>query len=229
MRSSGACSTAGLALPALVAVIFNVTGCTSHQVPTVRITPRSDWADSEPIAARLTRQSPDRLTIHHAGVFDDGKTPGDQKMRNLLRFSLRDKPWGDVPYHFIIDRAGRIWEGRALHFAPDTNTGYDVAGHVGICVNGDLTRQPPLESQYRALVNLLVKLSADLNISDDRIAGHMDFSPGKTSCPGSLEQFIRDGTLHRNLAAVRRGKVFEFHAPPIPNETLENAATPTGG
>jgi hypothetical protein len=199
-----------LILPAVLGAFF--AGCSQHHVPDVQVAPRASWADAEPIADRLTKHTPERLTIHHAGVTDDGSVPGTQKMRNLLRFSQRDKPWGDVPYHFVIDRQGNIWEGRALQYAPDTNTGYDVTGHVGICVNGDLTKQPLLEAQYRALVDLLVKLSADWNIADEHIAGHMDFSPGGTSCPGALEHYIRDGTLQENMRVVRQGQRFSFIA-----------------
>ncbi len=177
------------------------------------ITPRSDWADREPFLDRLREHTPRRLTVHHAGVKDDGATPGPQKMRGLLRFSLMDKPWGDVPYHFVIDRQGDIFAGRDLGYAPDTNTGYDVNGHVGICVNGDLTTQPLLEPQYRALIALLAWLSADLHIPDTDIAGHMDVSPGTTNCPGVLKAYIHSGRLLEDLHNYRTTGTFTFVPP----------------
>lgn len=180
----------------------------------VRIVSRAEWADREPMLQRLQAHTPKRLTIHHAGVDDDGKTPGEKKMRGLLQFSQEQKPWGDVPYHFIIDRSGRVFEGRSVKWAPDTNTGYDTRGHIGICVNGNLTSQPLNESQYRSLIALLVDLTARLGLSDETIAGHMDASPGKTDCPGVLERFIRDGSIRKDMAAVRAGKRFAFTAPP---------------
>lgn len=182
-----------------------------NSLPELTVTPRGAWADAEPIADRLVEHEPRRLTIHHAGVLDDGATAGDQKMRNLLSFSLRDRPWGDVPYHYVIDRQGTVFEGRDSRYAPDTNTGYDVSGHVGICVNGDLTRQPLLEEQYRTLVDLLVVLTDRWNIPDERIAGHLDVSPGNTTCPGVLEQYIRDGSLIADMQSIRKGVRFEFH------------------
>ena len=191
------------------ACLFWLGGCGSP-VRDVAIVARAEWADQAPLAERLVEHTPTRLTIHHEGVFNDGSVAGDEKMRRLLRFSLRDKPWGDVPYHYVIDRQGRIFAARELRFAPDTNTGYDVDGHIGICVNGDLTKQPLVESQYRALVGLLVKLADELKIDDAMIAGHMDYSPGKTNCPGVLEQYIRDGTLVGDMRAVREGRDFDF-------------------
>jgi hypothetical protein len=194
----------------MITLLCAMTACRGPRLPELAIVPRADWADQQPLAERLVGHTPARLTVHHAGVLDDGSVPGDEKMRGLLRFSLRDKPWGDVPYHYVIDRQGNVFAARDLSFAPDTNTGYDVHGHIGICVNGDLTKQPLLEAQYRALVDLLVKLSAELAIPDGAIAGHMDYSPGKTDCPGVLQQYILDGTLLRDIRAVRRGREFEF-------------------
>ncbi len=199
-----------LRMVVVVAGLLAAVGCAPRKPPTVAIIPRSAWADAEPLTDRLVSHKPSRLTIHHAGVSDDGSVAGDEKMRRLLRFSLRDKPWGDVPYHFIITRQGEVFAGRAIAWAPDTNTGYDVAGHIGICVNGDLTTQPLLEVQYRQLVALLVRLTAELEIPDDAIAGHLDYSPGKTSCPGVLDQYLKDGTLLRDVAAARAGKLFAF-------------------
>lgn len=198
------------AIVALAVATSLTSGCAGHHVPDIQIVPRSQWADTDPVLERLVEHTPQRLTIHHAGVMDDGTVAGDEVMRRLLRFSLEQKPWGDVPYHFIIDRTGCIRAGRAMKYAPDTNTGYDVEGHIGICVNGDLTRQPLIESQYRSLVDLLVKLSADLDVSNDRIAGHMDYSPGKTACPGSLETYIKNGWLLEDMERVRLNLEYQF-------------------
>jgi hypothetical protein len=197
---------AGLAVVGLVAL----AGCAPRGRPTIDIIPRSAWATADPLADRLTTHRPTCLTIHHAGVADDGGVAGDEKMRRLYTFSTTQKTWGDVPYHYIITRQGEIFEGRSIRYAPDTNTGYSVDGHIGICVNGDLTTQPLLEVQYRQLVALLVHLTHELKIPDDAIAGHMDYSPGKTSCPGVLDRYLKDGTLLRDVRAARKGEGFEF-------------------
>ncbi len=204
---------AGLSLILLGLVPAWLTGCTEKRVPEVAIVQRAEWADTDPMFERLVKHTPKRLTIHHEGMMNDGSVPGDEKLRRLLRFSLKQKPWGDVPYHYVIDRTGCIRAARSMTFAPDTNTGYDVIGHITICVNGDLTKQPLLEPQYRALVNLLVKLSAELKIPDDQIAGHMDYSPGKTTCPGALETYIKNGWLVEDMEQVRKGRDYTFRVP----------------
>jgi hypothetical protein len=195
-----------------VAVVGMLAGCSNVHVPDVQIVARADWAkaDDTPVMERLVEHESNRLTIHHAGVMDDGSVAGDEKMRRLFNFSVKQRPWGDVPYHFVIDRTGCIREGRDLKYAPDTNTSYDTRSHLGICVNGDLTKQPLMESQYRSLVDLMVKLAADLDIPNDRIAGHMDFAPGETTCPGVLENYIKNGWLIEDMESVRTGKPYEF-------------------
>ncbi len=200
---------------ALIAVVFGsgmLVGCSGVHVPDVQIVARADWAgpDDNPVMERFVEHEPDRLTIHHAGVKDDGSVAGDEKMRRLYRFSVKQRPWADIPYHYVIDRVGCIREGRELKYAPDTNTTYDTRGHICICVNGDLTKQPLMESQYRSLVDLLVMLAADLDIPNDRIVGHRDAAPGETSCPGVLENYINNGWLIEDMESVRAGRPYEF-------------------
>ncbi len=189
-----------------------LAGCSGARIPDVQIVSRADWAgpDATPEMERFVEHDPDRLAVHHAGVMDDGSAAGPEKMRRLFKFSVNQRPWGDVPYHFVIDRTGCIREGRELKYAADTNTSYDTRGHICICVNGDLTKQPLMESQYRALVGLLVKLAADLDVPNDRIAGHRDAAPGETTCPGVLENYIENGWLIEDMESVRAGKPYEF-------------------
>ncbi len=196
----------------LVLAFGMLAGCSNLHVPDVQIVSRADWAgaDDVPMMERFVEHAPDRLTIHHAGVVDDGSVAGDEKMRRLFNFSVKQRPWGDVPYHFVIDRTGCIREGRDMIYAPDTNTSYDVDSHICICVNGDLTKQPLMENQYRSLVDLLVKLAADLDVPNDRIAGHKDYAPGETTCPGVLENYIENGWLIEDMENVRAGKPYEF-------------------
>ena len=65
-----------------------------------------------------------------------------------------------------------------------------------------------------SLVELLVKLSGELDIDDGSIAGHRDVSPGKTTCPGALEHYICDGTLLKHVRAARVGQSFSFEEKP---------------
>ncbi|MFL6077315.1 MAG: N-acetylmuramoyl-L-alanine amidase [Mycobacteriales bacterium] len=56
------------------------------------------------------------LTIHHS---DDGSPNGYAKsdvpriLRAIYRYNAVTRGWGDIGYNFLVDRFGRIWEGRA--------------------------------------------------------------------------------------------------------------------
>jgi N-acetyl-anhydromuramyl-L-alanine amidase AmpD len=126
----------------------------------------------------------------------------ETKLRNLQEFSMRDdfvtrwdkqkkkrkkikaKPaWGDVPYHFYIDSAGRIGEGRSMEFAGDTNTGYDTDGYIQIVVEGDFAQEQPGTQQLYALDDLVLWLADTYQMTPDDITGHADHA--ETDCPGA--------------------------------------------
>ena len=67
-------------------------------------------------------------------------------MRNLQRFSQKRErlasgkmkvAWADVPYHFVINAAGQIAQGRDINFAGDTNTNYNPKNHIQIVLQGN--------------------------------------------------------------------------------------------
>ena len=67
----------------------------------------TQWGARKPRKA-FRRHTPKRITLHHEGVFFDGSTPAPQYLRNVQRWSLDDRKWPDIPYHFLIDLKGTI-------------------------------------------------------------------------------------------------------------------------
>ena len=82
-------SSTGCGVFTFALLLAGLSGCEARRVPAVEITPRMEWANADPIADRLTTHTPNYLTIHHAGVKDDGSVPGNEKMRRLYRFADR--------------------------------------------------------------------------------------------------------------------------------------------
>ncbi|MGH7471021.1 MAG: hypothetical protein ACRENP_23985, partial [Longimicrobiales bacterium] len=77
------------------------------------------------IAHRITH-----VTLHHTG---DSRPllPGEdpiQRLRGLQAWGATDRNWWDVPYHFLLDLEGRVFEGRDYHYMGETNTTYDPGG-----------------------------------------------------------------------------------------------------
>lgn len=154
---------------------------------------------SDPAFAR--KQEINYITLHHQGEpFPQGKDPVAY-LRNLQTWSRTTKKWLDIPYHYIIDLDGRIYEGRNIEYAGDTNTSYDPKGHALIEVVGNFEEVQPNQKQLDATVDLMALLAKKYKVSLDGIHGHKDYA--QTACPGeNLYRYLQDGYF-RNKVALR--------------------------
>lgn len=151
--------------------------------------PRSRWAKSNPIQTRLRSMgSIQRITIHHEGwtpVWFDDVANTSQRLESIRRSHLKRLRAGDIGYHFVIDRAGRVWQGRDL-----THQGAHVRDHnahnIGVMVLGNFDLQRPTERQANSLCNVLSNLMRQHRVSVDRIHTHQELNV--TSCPGKALQ-----------------------------------------
>jgi hypothetical protein len=154
---------------------------------------------ADPAQARK-QQEITHITLHHQGEpFPQGKDPV-QYLRNLQTWSRTTKHWLDIPYHYIIDLDGRIYEGRKIEYAGDTNTEYDPKGHALIEVVGNFEEVEPNRKQLDAVVDLMALLAAKYQVPVERIAGHKDHS-AQTVCPGAnLYRYLQDGYFREQVA-----------------------------
>lgn len=70
----------------------------------------------------------------HCSASDDPRLAGAELVAEIRRWHLARK-FADVGYHFLIDKAGRILEGRGLEKIPAAQKGHN-AGSIAICVHG---------------------------------------------------------------------------------------------
>ena len=104
-----------------------------------------------------------------------------------------------MPYHYVIDLDGNLYEGRDIRFAGDTNTEYDPAGHALIEVVGNYEESEPNQAQLETLVELMTMLAAKYAIEPDAIRGHRDFSD-QTVCPGkNLYRYLDNGYFQERV------------------------------
>lgn len=181
-------------------LVLVILGCASTRMkPTKKISDtkiyaRQDWY-SLPIKTGYKQHMIQKITLHHGGVEYKKGRKTDQYLRSLQFWSRRDRPWPDIPYHFIVDLEGKIWEGRPLQFSGDTNTEYNPTGHVLIVLVGNYEIQEVSEKQLDATISLMVSLCREYNLNPDEIAGHKDYS-NNTDCPGkNLYRYLEDGTI----------------------------------
>jgi len=175
-------------------------GCASTKItktielPGVNIHTRAEWG-SQTIATGYKPHQVQRITLHHGGVEFSGDKPTPQYLRELQAWSRLEKPWPDIPYHFIIDLQGEIWEGRPLQYAGDTNTNYDPSGHALIVLLGNYEVQEVTPVQLTAIINLMTALTKAYHLNPDEIKSHKDYDPS-TLCPGkNLYRYLQDGTI----------------------------------
>ncbi len=135
-----------------------------------------------------------KITIHHGGEYFAEDKDMIQYLRNLQSWSRREKKWADNPYHFMIDLKGNIYEARPVNIPGDTNTDYDVTGHVLICVVGNYEEQQISDEQIKSLVSLTAFLKRRFNVSYSNIKTHKDYA--ETLCPGKdLYKYFVDGSF----------------------------------
>ena len=191
---------------------------------TQSVLPRTAWGASPPVPGRLTRnRAPwSRITVHHSGPPDGNLGTSAAVARDTLqriqKHHISNQGWGDIGYHFLIDPAGRLYEGRSLqwqgaHAGYDANNRNNNTGNIGICLLGDFVggTQAPSQSALTTLRSLVDDLCRVYGIPPGRLYGHKSLKV--TDCPGpALEAWVasyRRGqtpveAAARTLAPVRR-------------------------
>ncbi len=188
----------------LVCAAFIIAGCATQMTPRdtrVDIVSVKQWGGTPPNEARARRHTIDRITLHHQGEpFPLGKDP-QQYLRDLQTWSRNTKGWLDIPYHYVIDLDGRIYDARDIRYAGDTNTQYDPAGHALIEVVGNFEEVEPNAAQLAAVVNLMTQLARQYKVPLEKISGHRDVAPG-TVCPGkNLYRYLENGYFREQVQA----------------------------
>lgn len=160
----------------------------------LKVISRAEWG-WQPLQRVLPEHQINKITIHHGGE----EFPEDKDMveylRHLQSWSRTDKNWIDIPYHFMIDLKGNIYEARPINYPGDTNTDYDVTGHALICVVGNYEVQTIKEVQLKALAKLVAFLKQKYHVNDKDIKSHKDYT-NQTVCPGKdLYKYLENGQL----------------------------------
>jgi hypothetical protein len=167
----------------------------------VQIIGRGRWTSSGSRPGRVNQMGEiDKITVHHEGwkpVHFTGWSDTVSRLERIRRSHVQHHGWGDIGYHYIIDRAGRVWEGRPLEYQ-----GAHVKNHnphnIGVMVLGNFERQSPAQAQLDALVPLLRQLMQQHNVGLGNVHTHREL--GSTSCPGrnlqpKMVAYRRNGTL----------------------------------
>ena len=167
----------------------------SGSFPGMLVYNRSRW-NARPTWSNISLMTEiTKITVHHTGEVFEGV--GFQENANrILAYQTthqNDNDWADIGYHFLIDRAGRIWEGRPLKYQgahagnPQLNR-----GNIGISVIGNYNEQSVTTAQQRTLTGFIRILCSVYGLSPSKqVVTHREIRPGGTECPGSrLQSFV---------------------------------------
>jgi hypothetical protein len=115
------------------------------------------------------------LVVHHSAM------PPQAGPRQIQLHHVQERGFADIGYHFVIDPAGLVYEGRPL-----TVRGAHTAGHntgtIGIALAGSFEVSDPTRRQLDALERLGACLSERYGVT--HLTGHAAFQPDGTACPG---------------------------------------------
>jgi N-acetylmuramoyl-L-alanine amidase len=180
---------------------------------------RSTYCDGKPDYA-------DRLKmayVHHtAGSNEYSKSESDDVVRAIYSYHVHGRHYCDIAYNFLVDRFGRIFEGRFGGMAKPVigahASGFNT-GSTGISAMGDFTSKVPSVATRNAFKRILAwrldvahrppagwtvmesggggssKYGAGDKVRLRIITGHKDTS--YTACPG--------GELYSRLGQIRTG------------------------
>ncbi|MDQ3782459.1 MAG: peptidoglycan recognition protein family protein [Actinomycetota bacterium] len=159
---------------------------------------RDGWG-ARPSSDELEAHSITRVTVHHTGVVLATNAEAPAAIRRHQDFHIDSRGWPDLAYHYMIDAAGNVYQGRHPDFAGDSRS-YDTTGHLLVCCEGHFGRQVLPDAQRVSLEAMVAWALAAYDVAADTIAGHGDYA--RTSCPGdALRTLIADGTLQQTVTA----------------------------
>jgi len=192
-----ALATTTLGLLTLVALPAAARPPASRPAVTLEVIARDGWG-ARPAKDTLVPHTITRLSVHHSGapLKDNRRAP--DRLRSAQEYHQVTKGWPDLAYHFLVDGAGNVYEGRTTAARGDSHTPYDTSGHFLVCLVGDYDQVQPQPAQLEAIARLLAWAATRFKVKAATIAGHRDVA--RTSCPGKhLYARIKDGSLRQRV------------------------------
>lgn len=163
------------------------------------VIPRNNWATGNPVPARMNVMTPiTQVTVHHDGMdpFYSSDESDTKARLDAIRKSHLGRGWGDIGYHFVIDRAGRIWQGRPLNYQGAHVKDHNE-GNIGVMCVGNFDQQNPSESQLNTLDRYIKALMSSFTVPVTRVWTHQELGP--TACPGNQLQGHMNVVRHNHI------------------------------
>ncbi len=122
-----------------------------------RILSRKDWgADESRMRWTPQYKRPHTKAIVHHTVTGDGGTNVAAELRSIYYFHAVTRGWGDIGYHYLVDKNGAIWTGRqgGDHVEAGHAFGWNN-GTMGVASIGDYSVNPPTSALQGAITSII--------------------------------------------------------------------------
>lgn len=124
----------------------------------------------------LPRLELTHIVLHH--------TAAEEKNTEQIRKYHKSIGWRDIGYDFVIEKDGKLVDGRSLSIqGAHAGVTYYNQHAIGIAVIGNLSKRYIYTKQYDTLINLLLDLMIKWDISINNILLHREIK--NTQCPGN--------------------------------------------
>lgn len=177
---------------------------------------RRDWGARPTAANHDPMRRIWRITVHHSAepLSSDAREASIAAVRLIQQIHMGQNGWADIGYHYLIDRAGRVIEGRPLAYQGAHASGDFNRGNIGICLLGNFAAHPedgdkyaaaqsPTAAQLATLGTLVDDLRRRYQIKVGEVWPHKHFRV--TECPGPvLERWVAD--YRRSSAGLAAGR-----------------------
>lgn len=168
------------------------------------VIPRTTWT-----SARIKTWESDpmngisRITVHHDGMTaftSTSQSAAAQRLEAIRRSHVDSRGWADIGYHYIVDPAGRVWEGR-----PIDRQGAHVADNnehnLGVMMLGNYDEQAPTNAASKALDDFVAAMMRKYRVPVNRVYTHQEIRP--TACPGRSLQRVMESARSRGGVLAR--------------------------
>jgi hypothetical protein len=146
--------------------------------PQPAIITRAQWgADESLVTGKPSYDSAVKaLFVHHTDTTNSySATQAYAQLRAIYAFHTRVRGWNDIGYNFLVDRFGRVFEGRRGSIAAavvGAHTGGFNSQSLGVAVLGTFTAQGPAAAALHGLVDVLAWKAAQYGL-DPRAASRL--------------------------------------------------------
>lgn len=196
--------------------------------PMPEIVSRAQWGADESIRrGEPTYTSPAKVGfVHHTATANGySQAQAAAMVRSVYAFHVRSRGWTDIGYNLLVDRFGRVYEGRAGgvdKWVLGTHTGGHNTATFAVSLLGTYDRTSPGASTMAALQKTLAwklglayrdpagtttltsagggtsRFASGTTNTFSVVSGHRD--AGTTACPGAAT-YARMGEIRRGVTA----------------------------